>query len=67
DNTEWSTVEIKVLSLNDKSGELVWHWGNLTEDVHPSWKSFSSLFKVLKEGELEDYILEGFDHRYIIE
>lgn len=56
-------VEIFVIKLNDKNGELNWKWGRLPSSVSSDWKEFSYKFKVVKEdGKWMISYLQGFDY-----
>ena len=62
DNLDWDKVEIKIRTLTNTDGELVWGWVNLGQDYHPSWKEFEYRFKVVKENNRwRIAYLEGFD------
>jgi len=62
DNLDWNQVDIRVIELSDKTGDLTWTWGNLKSNIDSSWREFSYPFKVTKENSQWkiDY-LEGFD------
>jgi len=60
----YGLVEVHVVNLNKKEGELYWTWGKLGADVDSSWKKFTYKFKVEKEdGKWKVSYLEGFDFK----
>jgi hypothetical protein len=60
----YDLVDVHVVNLNQKDGELYWTWGKLGADVDPSWKKFTYKFKVEKEdGKWKIAYLEGFDFK----
>lgn len=64
DNDDWNKVEVRVIKLTDKEGELEWTWGNLNADTHSSWKEFAYKFRVVKENDKWKIVyLTGFDFK----
>ena len=64
DNDDWNKVEVRVIKLTDKEGELEWTWGNLSADTHSSWKEFAYKFRVVKENDKWKIVyLTGFDFK----
>jgi hypothetical protein len=56
-------IEVEVIKLDDKKGELYWKWGRLEPNTHPSWKAFTYKFNVEKEnGKWKIAYLQGFDY-----
>lgn len=59
----WSFVEVEILHLDKKRGELNWKWGNLRPNAAPEWKDFRYKFRVRKEnGKWKISYLHGFDY-----
>lgn len=55
-------IEIEVISLDKKKGELHWKWGGLGPDIFQGWRDFRYKFRVVKEnGEWKIAYLQGFD------
>ena len=64
DNDDWNKVEVRVIKLTDKEGELEWTWGNLSADTHSSWKEFAYKFRVVEENDKWKIVyLTGFDFK----
>ena len=64
DNDDWNKVEVRVIKLTDKEGELEWTWGNLNADTHSSWKEFAYKFRVVNENDKWKIVyLTGFDFK----
>ncbi len=64
DNDDWNKVQVRVIKLTDKEGELVWTWGYLIADTHLGWDDFSYEFKVIKENDKwKISYLRGFDFK----
>ncbi len=58
----WDLIEIEIIDLGAKEGELYWKWGNLEETTDPGWKKFRYRFRVVKENmKWKISYLEGFD------
>lgn len=63
DNLPWDNVEVQVVKLDDKKGELTWNWGKTDADTDQSWKDFAYKFKVVKvNGKWKISYLQGFDY-----
>lgn len=65
DNLSWNLVEVKIIKLNNSSGELYWKWGKSELDKSADdWKNFTYKFKVKKEnGNWRISYLQGFDFK----
>jgi hypothetical protein len=65
DNLSWSLVEVEIVNLNNKKGELYWKWGKAELDKSsPDWKEFRYKFGVEKEnGKWKISYLQGFDFK----
>ena len=60
----WDLVEVKVINLNGKKGELYWNWGKPELNGSPDWKDFAYKFNVEKEnGTWKISYLQGFDFK----
>lgn len=60
----WDLVEVKIISLSSKNGELYWKWGKPELNDAADWKEFSYRFKVAKEnGRWKIDYLQGFDFK----
>jgi len=58
----WDNVEIEIIELNNDSAQLIWKWGRLDLNTHPSWKEFSYQFRTVKEnGKWKIAYLQEFD------
>jgi hypothetical protein len=58
----YSLVDVRIIDLNNKSGNLYWTWGSLPKDVSPDWRTFTYKFNVIKEnGKWKISYLQGFD------
>ena len=67
DNLSWSLVEVDVINLNDKKGELNCKWGKSELTRAPDWKEFRYKFGVEKEnGRWKISYIEGFDFKQCI-
>lgn len=56
-------VEIVVIKLDDKNGELIWKWGRVPSNVSSVWEDFTYKFEVVKEdGKWKVSYLQGFDY-----
>jgi hypothetical protein len=61
DPNHWD-VDIKIICLNDKNGELEYTWGKSVLNTDPSWGYFKYKFKVTKEkNKWKISYMEGFD------
>jgi len=59
----WDLIEIDIINLNDKKGEIIWKWGNINSESNSFWKDFSYRFNVVKEnGVWKISYLQGFDY-----
>jgi len=57
-------VEVGIINLDNKKGELYWKWGNLYSNADSSWKNFSYKFRVEKvDSKWEISYLQGFDYK----
>lgn len=64
DNDDWNKVEIRVIKLTEKEGELEWIWGNLSTETDSSWKNFAYNFRVIKENDKwKINYMKGFDFK----
>lgn len=62
DNDDWNEVEVRVINLNEREGEMEWIWGNISIDSNSSWKDFRYKFRVVKDNnKWRISFLEGFD------
>jgi hypothetical protein len=62
DNLDWEKVEVKANTLTSTQGDLIWYWGNLSSDIHSSWREFEYNFRVVRDnGKWKISYLEGFD------
>lgn len=60
----WDLIEVEIINLNNKSGELLWKWGKPELNGNPDWKAFSYKFKVVKENDKwKIAYMEGFDFK----
>ncbi len=58
----WDLIEIEIIALDNKKGELIWKWGKLELNNSDGWKEFHYKFRVVKEdGKWRISYLEGFD------
>lgn len=58
----WDLVEVEIINLNSKKGELYWKWGKPELNGSPDWKAFTYKFDVEKEnGKWKISYLQGFD------
>jgi hypothetical protein len=57
-------VEVTIVNINKKKGELYWQWGNLRSDQDHTWKEFRYNFNVEQEnGVWKISYLQGFDFK----
>jgi len=62
DPNPWDYLEVTIIKLDNKNGELNWKWGKLELNNSPDWKEFSYRFKVTKEnGKWMISYMQGFD------
>jgi hypothetical protein len=60
----YTLLEVKVVSLDNNAGELVWTWGNPDKTKPLDWKGLSYKFKVKKEdGKWKIAYMQGFDYK----
>ncbi len=46
----WGLVEVEIIDLNNKKGELYWKWGKPELNGPADWKAFTYKFDVEKEN-----------------
>jgi hypothetical protein len=60
----WDLVEVKIINLDSKKGELSWKWGKPELNGSPDWKDFTYKFNVEKENDKwKISYLQGFDFK----
>ena len=58
----WDNVKIEVIELNNDSAQLLWRWGRLDLNTHPSVNEFSYQFRTVKEdGKWKIAYLQEFE------
>jgi hypothetical protein len=64
DNDDWNKIEIRIIKLAEKEGEIEWTWGARNAATKLNWDEFSYTFRVKKEDKKwKIAYMTGFDFK----